>query len=827
LGALLACLSGQASAQGSRPAGGPFEIPAGCAIEFGSAAPEGEGKVRLSGYVDIECGGSRIQADSVLYDVKTRRGVAEGTVVLDWDGNRITGARLEFDLTAQTGTMESATGWIEPEALLKAESLEKLDEDHVLLLKGEFTTCTQPVPYWSFRIGRGLFHLDHYAHLRHVRLHVRGVPLLYIPYIVWPIKGDRATGLLFPQWGTSSRYGFYAGEAFFWAIAPNADVTVYGDYYADAGPGLGLETNWLPNERGRARLSGYSLWDRERDENRYHGRFQMLQRFGRGWRLGADLNEISDFLYYQDFDRDLAGAASGEVESVLNLVRTGETTSLNIRGIAREQFFTSGSGSSRILSQQLDQDTLPEVELRGRSRRLPGTPIHVAFESSADWFRSRSQSFYASGSTRTSEKTEWGRLDFEPRFMVPFSPAPWLSFEARGSLRQTYYTDRTIETFDRTFTTDPMSGDTVQEITTGEEEKGSIGRSFYKLEAEMIGPRLHKIFRSSSAYSPAYKHVIEPRLLYRYVPEIPEQPLVPVIDDRDTVSGDENLVVLSLRSRLLAKRPPRVTEPKPEPTDGSETGGALPWSSFPIPVEIPPTPAPVTIESKESESAEPAASAAAIPPVAASAGVGEGDPVEIASVEIGQAYSFDLPLTTVYGPSLACPSGGAPPCPAGEEAETVRTAQGNRHFGPLSLTLHFNPALAASVDLRADYDLANDTLVSSSLSGWYRWSTGYLGATYYRQEPAGSPDDRSSQLRLGSGAALFNRKLTLDGDLGYDLRGETALDRRARVGYYTQCCGFVVEFLRREFSGDDRKELRFVVDLKGIGKFLDVSGGGS
>src|SRR4030095_8688850 len=101
------------------------------------------------------------------------------------------------------GTMTSAPEGSEPEAILIAEKIQKLDEDHIVIEKGTFTSCTQPIPYWSFKVGHGVFHLNHYAHLRHVRMNIGHVPFLYLPYLLWPIKGDRATGLLFPPGGIS------------------------------------------------------------------------------------------------------------------------------------------------------------------------------------------------------------------------------------------------------------------------------------------------------------------------------------------------------------------------------------------------------------------------------------------------------------------------------------------------------------------------------------------------------------------------------------------------------------------------------------------------
>lgn len=839
-------------------------------MSFTDAGPSGPDQFEISGYVDIQCGNMRIQADTVRYDTVRKQGVAEGVVVLDWDENRITGSRLEFDLVNRTGSMTDATGWVEPEAILQAKTIRKLDEDHVLLESGTFTACTQPIPYWSFRVGRGMFHLKHYAHLRHVRMNIGRVPVFYLPWMLWPIKGDRATGLLFPQWGTSRRFGFFAGEAFFWAFADNADLTLYGDYYKLAGPAAGVELNWLPTERGRIRLTSYYLKDTQRGERRYMGRLQFQQPLTRGLKLTGDLNDVSDERYYQDFERTLTAASSTVVLSTVNLVRNGEYTSFNVRAQRRQQFFFAGSdpgvqdgGVAPRLRSTLVQETLPELELRGRSRRLPGSPLFFSFETSVNGFRCDTAIERPAGETPFCRDATWTRLDVAPLLTVPLRPFPWLSFEGRGLLRETYYTA----------VRDPATGSV--------DSKGRVDRLFYELEVESIGPVLYHVYPSSSAFSSSYKHVIEPRILYRFVPSIDEQDRVPILDDRDPVSGNVNIVNLSLRNRLFAKRPPRIgAQLEVKPRQGSDTGGTLPWSSFPVPVDAPPppTPAPVTPERSEGAEGAPdpedapvsreistdgagsgeasgmASGAAAVearpghgaaekaPPPPSQAGPNaaasltdpgsgttsptpgaspaslETNPVEILNFEVSQNYSFGSPLTNRFRSKDVCSDGSRPPCPEGENPFEIADTS---RYGPLSLSLHFNPELSVSVDVRSDYDLANKAFTSNSLSGWYRWKAGYVNTTYVRQNPAGAVNAQSSQVRLGSGAFFLNRKLTLDADLGYDLRQSNVLDRRARVGYYTQCCGFIVEYLQRDFVGTTRRDVRFVVDLKGIGKFLD------
>ncbi|MCH8960211.1 MAG: hypothetical protein IH820_02460, partial [Bacteroidetes bacterium] len=87
----------------------------------------------------------------------------------------------------------------------------------------KFTTCTQPTPYWSFRFKKGHIHVDKYAHLINVSFRASKVPLFYSPYVVWPIKGDRATGFLLAEIGSSGTRGTVVNTAFFWVLRRNMD----------------------------------------------------------------------------------------------------------------------------------------------------------------------------------------------------------------------------------------------------------------------------------------------------------------------------------------------------------------------------------------------------------------------------------------------------------------------------------------------------------------------------------------------------------------------------------------------------------------------------
>ena len=91
-----------------------------------------------------------------------------------------------------------------------------------------------------------------------------------------------------------------------------------------------------------------------------------------------------------------------------------------------------------------------------------------------------------------------------------------------------------------------------------------------------------------------------------------------------------------------------------------------------------------------------------------------------------------------------------------------------------------------------------------------------------RRAGVGVESETRTQIRLAAGLALWSGKVRLDTEGTYDLEEHRVPDQKYRVEFYTQCCGFLAEYLERDFTVLTRREFRFTVDLRGIGKLFDL-----
>lgn len=739
-------------------------------------------EAHLWGYADVSTPeGVRIQADEIHYVKATEALWAEGNVVLDAPKIRVMGSRLEYDVASETGTLYDVVAYFEPDAIVTARKIEKIAEDRVRVEGAVFTSCTQPTPYWSFHLTRGEFHIGHYGYFHNLTMRTGGVPVFYTPYMVWPLKEKRATGLLFPRFGNSDTLGFSVSLPIFWAMARNADTTFYVDGYTKVGPALGADLRWLPTRKGRIRGSAYYINDRVKKQDRYRLGWIQRQKLPGGWNLFADLNFVSDFDYYTDYERDLNQASTPEVISRAEASRNWSYYSLNVRAKSLERFSVGSLGTETVLFSELDQRQLPEFEVRARSRRLGRLPLYLSFVSSANHFE-EDTTYYIFD--QANVQNSWQRFDLAPEIRAPFSPTTWLDVEPSLGARETWYSRSRDET-------NPLQ-------YTGE----SVLRSTVYGNLQINGPRLVRIFDTpKSSFSPQLKHTIEPYLVYRYQRAPSADPaLIPVFDEIDAAPQALNDVVYGIRQRLFAKRPAEVetrrSQEKAELFQGLEDpleGGGKRRR-----------------RDDEFEDDDEARQLKGIP-------VSERlNPVEVASLTISQNYTFHPDQARSYKYGVWVNDFGFP--------QAVVTD--SRRYSPVTVDFRYNASRLTSVDVRYLFDILNSSLSETVISSSLRMpERGYLRFSWYRRNPPNPLTSQSDQVRFFGGVETLDRRLGLEVQWNYDLEESQMLDQHYRVRYYTQCCGFLVEYFKRDFVGNQRQEIRFSVDLRGIGKFLELRQG--
>jgi len=191
-------------------------------------------RVSAVGNVQLFYNGTSVEADKVIYDQKTKRLHAEGNIRLtDVDGKITYASILDLSDDYRDGFVDSLRVDTADSTHMAASRADRSSGNYTVFENGVYTACApckddpQKPPLWQVK-GMRIIHdqINKMLYFENAQLEFFGVPLAYIPYFSAPDPTvKRKTGFLMPSYTTSSSYGFGVETPFYWAIAPDYDLT--------------------------------------------------------------------------------------------------------------------------------------------------------------------------------------------------------------------------------------------------------------------------------------------------------------------------------------------------------------------------------------------------------------------------------------------------------------------------------------------------------------------------------------------------------------------------------------------------------------------------
>lgn len=177
----------------------------------------------------------------------------------------------------------------------------------------EYTTCKDCPESWSIFGKYVHITIGEYIRITHAFIKIRGVVVMYFPYVVFPIKRKRSTGLLFPNFSFSSDNGFTYLQPWFWAIGDSSDITLTPSVWGRRGYGGEFQGRQMLGDSKWFEVNALNVWDKIYDRNkstfeksghtteRFMGDYEHHFQFGNNFSHHLYYSEVNDLDIIRDF----------------------------------------------------------------------------------------------------------------------------------------------------------------------------------------------------------------------------------------------------------------------------------------------------------------------------------------------------------------------------------------------------------------------------------------------------------------------------------------------------------------------------------------------
>ncbi len=467
------------------------------------------GEYRAAGDVHLRQGEFEVTGEELQWNRQSGELNADGGVTMSSPEDTLSGSRVQYNLQSNTGVIEDGYFFLHDENLhVRGSAIERQGDSQFHIEAGIFTTCNGDSPSWKFGASQLDVTLGGYARAKNAVFYLKEIPVFYFPYLIYPVKTERESGLLIPSFSYSSTKGVGVSQAYYQVIADNQDATLYLDYLSEAGVGKGLEYRYVFGQDNAGEAHFYHIDVNEIDgesinEERYAMSLTHDGTLPGNVRLRADLEYVSDNDYFSDFG--VLAEEYNKIESQSDLSLQKNWGKFSLLGAMR---YTQDLETDDDTTLQL----LPRITFAGARQRLADSFLFYSLLSEYSHF------WREEGQTAQ-------RMMIRPALSTTLYLGEIASLTPELAYRQRYYWD-----------------------ISGDDDTQEVGLPEVRLA---LNSRVQRTFDTDFGTLSRLRHVIEPELVYSYIGD-EDQSAIPVFDSYDQID-EENQLEYALIQRFKGR----------------------------------------------------------------------------------------------------------------------------------------------------------------------------------------------------------------------------------------------------------------------------------
>lgn len=556
------------------------EKPINKALDFNSPNIEflqDENQVKGSGGVIISHYGMGAQSDIAIANLKTKDAVLYNDVLFTMDEASIMAKEADFNFDSEKGSFDDAQLVIEEgNYKFSSDKLKKLDDENYEASLCAFSSChcADNEDPWSIKADNLKITQEGYARGWNATFNLYDVPVMYLPYVAFPVKQERSSGLLIPEFSHSSEDGFGYKQPIFMVLSDQTDVTLSPFIQTETRMGTAFDFRSAFSERNNVKSRFYfsdetqrdgdlrgtdttGMFDPTFDDNRFAAYYNQSWVSKKGASVPitmvSDIHYASDDLFIREIeDSDIARDTSRYLTSRMSL--TASPLDFLVAGVSGEY------NQSIYTDDDLVFQRLPEFSVNSLNNFRPfgynPYGLKLVFKNDLS----------ATNFVRKDGYEGW-RTNLIPSLKIPFHYKNYFDSSAQVSYNYANYSLSESKIPGSNISIDE-EGNSIETDVFKEYESGSRNipifnyslssgvEKVYKVDEDSLLSRLTTLgAENSGSMLKRLKNTIEPSVSYKYIPDV-EQDDLPYFDSNDRIR-ETGVVTYQLKTSLFGRYMPR------------------------------------------------------------------------------------------------------------------------------------------------------------------------------------------------------------------------------------------------------------------------------
>ncbi|MEO0180897.1 MAG: putative LPS assembly protein LptD [candidate division WOR-3 bacterium] len=316
----------------------------------------------------VQTGDVTLTADTVILWQEPQIVHSHGNFTLITGKNTTRGDSLKYSIRTDRGMAYTSRAFVD-KGWVRGRKIYKMSKTELCLQAGDFTTCENEKPHYSFVAYRMRVLRDDIAVVWPLIFKIGDIPVAAAPFWFFPIKRERSSGFLAPKVGYHSQDGkYYRNVAYYWAINNYLDLTLGTDLLEKRGPRV--FTNLVYNRYKS--FGGNMLFTYANDIKDSTYRWSIDGVHSQtllGFDIGAQASFLSDVDYRQDYSEDKTEFLRSESYSYISIYRAAGPVAFAGTADRRDDLIRGAMFSNiPALDVALNTQTIGPISLGGSSR---------------------------------------------------------------------------------------------------------------------------------------------------------------------------------------------------------------------------------------------------------------------------------------------------------------------------------------------------------------------------------------------------------------------------------------------------------------------------